>query len=185
MEDFINEKTIVENTIYDAFQYDIFCPICSKILIEPKMCMKCQNVYCEQCIKEWSKRNNQCPNRCDNPNYRKSIERANILSKLKFKCQKCGTQFSYDEMKKHANICKQDKNIEENNDNSKKKIKRLKKEEIEKARNGKDILHITCKKNKYKFKYSNHIRCFYCWKIELNRNVRYIIFKIIIFKIGL
>ena len=89
-------------------------------------------------------------------------------------------------MKKHADICKKDKNIKENNDNSKKKrIKRLKKEEIEKARNSKDILRITCKKNKNKFKYSNHIRCWWCWKIELNRNVRYILYRIIIFKIGL
>ena len=89
-------------------------------------------------------------------------------------------------MKKHADICKKDKNIKEHNDNSKKKrIKRLKKEEIEKARNSTDILRITCKKNKYKFKYSNHIRCWWCWKIELNRNVRYILYRIIIFKIGL
>ena len=64
-------------------------------------------------------------------------------------------------------------------------IEMIKKEEIEKVRNNKDISYITCKKNKYKFKYSNYIRCFWCWKIELNRNVRYIIFKIIIFKIGL
>ena len=86
MEDFINEKTIVENEIYNAFQNDIFCTICSKILIEPQMCMNCLNVYCKKCVDEWSKRNNLCPNRCDNPNYRKSIEKANILSKLKFKC---------------------------------------------------------------------------------------------------
>ena len=44
MENFINEKTIIENEIYDAFKDDIFCPICSKILIEPEMCMKCLNV---------------------------------------------------------------------------------------------------------------------------------------------
>ena len=42
--------------------------------------------YCKKCVEEWSKRKNQCPNRCDNPNYRKSIEKANILSKLKVKC---------------------------------------------------------------------------------------------------
>ena len=86
-------------------------------------------------------------------------------------------------MKKHADICKKDKNIKENNDNSKKKrIKRLKKEEIEKARNSKDILRITCKKNKNKFKYSNHIRCCWCGKNKFNRNVRQNIFHIIILK---
>ena len=147
MEKIINEETIVKNEIYDAFKDDIICPICSKIIIEPQMCMNCLNVYCKNCVEEWSKRKNQCPNRCENPNYRKSIEKANILSKFKFKCQKCETQLSYDEMKKHANICEQGKKFEENKVIIKRKMKRLKKEEIEKARNNKNILRITCKIN--------------------------------------
>ena len=71
----------------------------SKIIIKPQMCMKYQNVYCKKCIEDLSKRNNKCPNRCNNPNYQRSLEKAKILSKLKFKCQKCGNQFSYDELK--------------------------------------------------------------------------------------
>ena len=108
MESYINEETIIQNEIYDAFQDDIICPICRNILIKPQMCNNCQNVYCRKCIEEWSKRNNKCPNRCDNPNYKRSIEKAKTLSKLKFKCKKCGTQFLYDEIKKHADECKQD-----------------------------------------------------------------------------
>ena len=75
METYINEETIVKNEIYDAFKDDINCPICRDILIEPQMCMNCQNVYCRKCIEEWSKRNNKCPNRCDNPNYKRSLEK--------------------------------------------------------------------------------------------------------------
>ena len=150
MERYINEETIVKNDIYDAFKDDINCPRCSKILIEPQMCINYQNVYCRKCIEEWSKNNNKCPNRCDNPNYKRSLEKAKTLSKLKFKCQKCGNQFLYDEIKKHADECKQDKNIEESKGNNKKKIKRLKTEEIEKTGN-KNIPHITCKNNKNKF----------------------------------
>ena len=150
MESYINDETIVKNDIYDAFKDDIICPICSKILIEPQMCINCQNSYCRKCIEEWSKKSNKCPNRCDNPNYKKSLEKAKTLSKLKFKCQKCGNQFTYDNIKKHVDECEQDKNIEEKRDNNKKKIKRLKTEEIEKIRN-KNIPHITCKNNKNKF----------------------------------
>jgi hypothetical protein len=147
MESYINEETIVKNEIYDAFKDDIICPKCSKIIIEPQMCNNCQNVYCRKCIEEWSKNNNKCPNRCDNPNYKKSLENAKTLSKLKFKCKKCGTQFLYDEIKKHADECKQDKNIEENIDNNKRRIKKIEKAEIEKVRNNREILRITCKNN--------------------------------------
>ena len=51
------------------------------------MCMNCQNVYCKKCIDDWSKKDKRCPNRCDNPNYKRSIEKSNTLSKLKFKCE--------------------------------------------------------------------------------------------------
>ena len=147
METYINEETIVKNEIYDAFKDDINCPICRDILIEPQMCMNCQNVYCRKCIEEWSKRNNKCPNRCDNPNYKRSLEKAKTLSKLKFRCQKCGTRSSYDEIKIHVDTCKQCKNKTKNKDIKEKKIKMLKKEEIEKHRKNKDIPRITCKNN--------------------------------------
>ena len=34
MENFINEEIVVKNEIYEAFKYDLICPICSKIFIE-------------------------------------------------------------------------------------------------------------------------------------------------------
>ena len=182
MENYINEDTIVKNEIYENFKDEIICSICSKIFIEPQMCMNCQNVYCRECIEEWSKRKNQCPNRCENPNYKRSLEKTKILSKLKFTCQKCRSKFSYEEIKKHTDECKNDKNIEENKMIKKNIIEMIKKEEIEKVRNNKDISYITCKKNKYKFIYSNHIRCCWCGKNKFNRNVRQNIFHIIILK---
>ena len=111
------------------------------------MCNNCQNVYCRKCIEEWSKNNNKCPNRCDNPNYKRCLEKAKTLSKLKFKCQKCGNQFLYDDIKKHVDECKQDKNLKENKDNNIKRIKKIEKAEIEKVRNNREILRITCKNN--------------------------------------
>ena len=149
MESYINKETIVKNEIYKAFKDDINCPICLDILTEPQMCMNCQNVYCKKCIEEWSKRNNKCPNRCDNPNYKRSLEKAKTLSKLKFKCQKCGTNFLYDEIKKHSDECKKYKKIIEHKDNNKKKIKRINKKDLENAWNNKGIPRISCKNNKY------------------------------------
>ena len=94
------------------------------------------------------KKNNKCPNKCKKPNYKSSLDKANILSKLNFKCPKCEIQFPYDGIMKHVAKCKQDKNIEENKDNNKTKIKRLEKEEIGNVSKNKEIHRITCKNNK-------------------------------------
>ena len=131
------------------------------------MCMNCQNVYCKKCIDQWSKKDNKCPNRCENPNYKKSIEKNNILSKLKFKCAKCDKEILYDIVEKHVNECdpnnkeekeenkeKQEEKIEENNniieekdgDIFEEKIKRLTPAEAQKERKkGNDSMNITCK----------------------------------------
>ena len=105
MEKYINDDTIIKNDLYLTFQESVVCPICSNILINPHMCMNCQNVYCKKCIDDWSKKDNKCPNRCENPNYKKSLEKNNILSKLKFECKKCKKEILYDDMKKHVDSC--------------------------------------------------------------------------------
>ena len=153
MEDFIREDTIVEDAIYLCFKDSVICPICSNILINPVMCMKCQNVYCKKCIDGWSKKDYKCPNRCENPNYQRSLEKNNILSKLKFKCQKCGEEILYDNAKSHIDSCKQndnflkiDNNIEDNN-LRRKRMKKINKNEIEKMEKKDKLAHITSKNN--------------------------------------
>jgi len=102
MENYINEDTIIEDDIYSNFKDSVICGICSNILIEPTMCMNCQNAYCQKCINDWSKRDNRCPYHCENPSYKKSIEKSNILSKL-------DGEILYDNVKKHSEICKSEK----------------------------------------------------------------------------
>ena len=147
MEDYISEENVVKNEIYNAFKEEIICPLCLNILIEPQMCMNCQNVYCKKCADEWSKKNEKCPNRCENPNYKKSLEKSKTLSKLKFKCNKCGGLISYEEMPKHIEICGPEKKIREKRDNvvSKKRIKKLDKDEVAKATKDGKLPRITCK----------------------------------------
>ena len=153
MDDSISEDTVVEDAIYLGFKDSVICTICSNILINPVMCMNCQNVYCQKCIDGWSKKDNKCPNRCENPNYKKSIEKNNILSKLKFKCQKCGEEIFYDNVKSHKDSCKpndnslkNDNNVEDNNPR-RKRMKRIKKDEIEKMEKKDKLAHITSKNN--------------------------------------
>ena len=153
MDKYINEETVVENEIYLAFKNEVTCPICAKLIINPLMCMNCQNVYCKKCIDDWSKKDKRCPNRCENPNYKKSIEKSNTLSKLKFKCERCGQQILYDNVKAHMDTCESNTINEttKTNKGSSKRLKKLKKEEVEKAKKNGQLARITSKNYSYKF----------------------------------
>ena len=151
MENYINEETVVKNEIYSAFKDDVTCPICSKLLINPMMCMRCQNVYCKKCIEEWNKKDNKCPNRCENPNYHKSLEKSNTLSKLKFRCGKCGEEILYNDVQKHVDNCNL-KSIQTTNGNVK-RLRRIKKEEINNIKTNGKLTRITSKKNIFIFNY--------------------------------
>ena len=107
MENNININTLVKNELNNALKDLTICPLCSNILIDPYMCMKCQKVYCKKCIDEWKNKEegDKCPNKCENPNYQKSLEKNNILCKLKFKCEKCENEFLYEELIKHVANC--------------------------------------------------------------------------------
>ena len=161
MDEFMNDDTIVKDEIYNAFKDSISCPLCLSILINPVMCIKCQNVYCKKCADDWSKKSEKCPNRCDNPDYQKSIGKKDILSKLKFKCKKCGNTFQYENIEKHYNTCSSDKNTSEENklkeDNNKieettntktvSKFEKISREQMDKLKKeGNDITYITGKK---------------------------------------
>ena len=118
------------------------------------MCMKCQNVFCKRCINDWTKKAENCPNRCSEPNYQRSIIKNEILSKLKFKCEKCGNNYKYDEAHKHLNSCypgqiKEEENIENNKNKittKEPKFEKLSRDEIENLKKqGNDVTYITGK----------------------------------------
>jgi hypothetical protein len=116
--DYINEINVIKDEIYQSLENSVTCSICTDIIIEPFMCMNCQNVYCQKCINDWSKKSHTCPNRCQNTNFLKSNEKAQLLSKLKFICKKCDSVLNYDDMKKHNLMnCQNKKDIEKLNKN--------------------------------------------------------------------
>ena len=156
MEELINDNTIIKDDLYNIFKNSIECSLCLNILINPVMCLNCQNAFCKKCIDNWSKKSQQCPNRCDNPNYQKSIGKNDILSKLKFKCKGCDNPIPYDNIRKHYSECCPDKIpeeketnkiVENNNTQKQSKFEKLSREEIELLKNkGNDITYITGKK---------------------------------------
>ena len=112
IEDYINEKTIINDENYNKIKDSIICLICQNIIIEPLMCMICKNTFCKKCINQWIKRSPKCPIKCKNPNYQESTKKTEILSKLKFKCNFCNNISEYNAMKNHfSSGCEKFKNI--------------------------------------------------------------------------
>ncbi len=154
MEKYINNNTIVEDAIFNEFKDLVTCPLCSNILIDPTMCMKCQKVYCKKCIDNLPQKELKCPNNCSQPNYQKSLGKNEILTKLHFKCEECGNLIKYDEAQKHHNSCSPDKissNLNKNTNNNKAcKFQKISKNEMTiLQKKGNDITYITGKKNYY------------------------------------
>ena len=111
MEKYINEETIIKNENYESFQDMIICQICQCIMLEPVMCLECQNHYCKKCIEDWKKKSDKCPNRCENTIYKNIIEKNRLITKFKFKCIKgCGAEIPFDDIKNHyASNCLENK----------------------------------------------------------------------------
>ena len=102
MEEYINEDTIVKNDIYEAFKDSIICPICLCIIIEPVMCLSCQNHFCKKCIKDWKKKEGGCPNKCSDSVFKDVIGKNNVITKCKFRCIKgCGEEIKFEDIKNH------------------------------------------------------------------------------------
>ena len=136
MDEVINTNTIIEDEIYTAFKDSVICPICKSILVEPQLCLKCQNNFCKKCIDKWSENNNECPN----------------------KCQKCEETYFYNEIKNHYENCTQ-KNFSrymskddtsfysEINEDNKKKLEHISNEELSKLeKDGVEVTNIKGKK---------------------------------------
>jgi hypothetical protein len=102
MEKYVNEDTIVKSEIYDLFSESIICPLCSTLMIDQVMCLKCQNIYCKKCIEAWKTKGGGCPNNCKDAIFNDVIEKNNNLTKFKFNCIKgCGEEIPFKEIEKH------------------------------------------------------------------------------------
>jgi len=42
------------------------CVICQQVVINPKICRTCHNLFCKACIMEWQKKKPNCPFKCNN-----------------------------------------------------------------------------------------------------------------------
>ena len=146
MEKYVNEETLIKDDTFKSLPEDlIICPICTLLMIEPVMCLNCLNNFCKNCTDGWKKKNNTCPNGCENAILKTQIEKNRLITKLKFKCIKgCGAEILFTDIKNHYNSnCLEKKEKEKNKSESKLRI--LKKEEVAKLKKNKKIEYFTSK----------------------------------------
>ena len=102
MEKYANEKTIIKNEAYNAFKDAITCQICLELMIEPAICLECQNTYCKKCIEDWKEKKGSCPSGCNNPDIKDVINKNNLITKFKFKCIRgCGEEILFKDLESH------------------------------------------------------------------------------------
>lgn len=136
MEEYINNETIIKNEIFKVLGNSIICNICKNILISPVMCMKCQKEFCKKCIEKEA----QCLD-CGESDFQNCLGKQEILSKLSFKCKKCGKTYFYNDADKHD--CS-------DNQNPNSKFTKLSSTEIEElTKQGNELTYITSKKKNY------------------------------------
>ena len=152
MEKYINKETIIKDNTYNSFKEQIACKICECIMLEPVMCVNCQNYYCKKCIEDLKKRSETCPGECEKSIYKNVIEENRLITKMKFKCIKgCGAEILFEDIKNHYstnclenikdNNIKKNDNVNKNNDKVEKKsnIKMISEDEVlELKKNGKN-----------------------------------------------
>ena len=47
-----------------AIENCMICTICDGVVYQPLQCVKCENLFCRNCIEEWRKKSNSCPYKC-------------------------------------------------------------------------------------------------------------------------
>ena len=156
MEKYINKKNIVKDNIYEAFKDLILCPICKSIMIQPAICLYCQNKFCQKCKEKMTNNEENCPGNCDYPNITDVTAKNNFITKFKFKCIKgCGKEIPFNDIEKHyESDCLSKIN----------KVRTLTPKETAEYRKTHEegIPHVTCKQNYkiiFSFFFSN-----YAWK---------------------
>ena len=107
---YLDNSLLVNKQKLEGIEKDITCPICQGILNDPYFCIKCQNNFCNKCIKKWEKNNKKCPFRCNNPQYTSNRFLNKIFAELlKFKCQNgCDEVISYKDINEHYENCKKE-----------------------------------------------------------------------------
>jgi WD40 repeat protein len=93
------------------FKEILKCSICLNIYIEPRMCGKCQIIYCKKCIYKWiNEKNGKCPTHgSEFIDSDLTIPHKNMLNAIQFKCPSLSSQckfLTFEKLKLHLENCR-------------------------------------------------------------------------------
>lgn len=105
---FIDPDQIVNKDLYCNISEAVTCIICSCMILDPVKCKSCENHFCKACVLTWTKKNNSCPYRCQNPTFEEGSRLLkNMLNKFEIRCpENCGSILLYEIYYKHVSDCK-------------------------------------------------------------------------------
>lgn len=99
---YLDKDDIINLDECKAIENCMICTICDGVVYQPLQCVKCENLFCKNCIEEWRKKSDSCPYKCQNFELKENKIIKNILSNLKFKCKNgCDIQIPYNDLKEH------------------------------------------------------------------------------------
>jgi len=103
--------TIKNRDLYITNKFSFDCKICHYVVINPKFCSECLTVYCNDCIENYLKSNDTCPEGCSKESLTVSSLKKfqiNSLDRLILNCN-YGCELPLTEAYSHNNNCKNSK----------------------------------------------------------------------------
>ena len=97
---YFSDDCIIENDFYTSIKELIKCDLCDKILKDPYMCNKCQNVYCKKCLEDYSQLK-RCPYEKTDTTFIPCLQKNELLSKIKYRCKNCKKEVIQTDIKAH------------------------------------------------------------------------------------
>ena len=94
---YLDEEDIINKNYYEQIKEMIKCIICFNIIEDPVQCSICKYHFCKECIIKLAR----CPMGCQNYEIIPGTSCNELLSGIKIKCNKCGEEVNYDNIKKH------------------------------------------------------------------------------------
>ncbi|CAD8094446.1 unnamed protein product [Paramecium primaurelia] len=107
----MNSSAILRDLIVDPTNIDqnLLCLICQELVIDPKECSQCQNLFCSDCITSWLQQKKKCPYNCSDEIQLKNPHRIvkNSISQIEVKClnKGCDKQMQIQSLDSHLLQC--------------------------------------------------------------------------------
>lgn len=144
-EDYFSDDSLVKNSLYNSIKNVITCPKCEKIYKNPLMCSNCSETFCEKCIDNKS----QC-GKCSKNNieFKENLSKKQLLSTLTYKCKNCLEEVLQKNINSHLKLnCEYKEKREAEKTlkeiyTTKKELKRLTQEQVEKRMKKKEKVFI-------------------------------------------